>query len=39
MFNVLDAKRVGRKGMKEMLTEENMGDWEKSFALFEIELE
>lgn len=38
MFDVLDAKRVGRLGMKEMLSEENMGEWMKTSALFEIEL-
>lgn len=34
MFEVLDAKRVGRQGMSEMLKEENMSNWMKNFALF-----
>ena len=39
MFEVLDAKRVGRQGMNEMLTKENMEQWMKQFALYRIELE
>ena len=38
MWEVLDAKRVGRKGMNEMLNDANIKELVKSSALFEIEL-
>ena len=39
LFDVLDAARVGRKGMQVMLTQEKMKEWVESFALYEVELQ
>jgi len=38
LFSVLDAERVGKKGMTDMLTQERLGEWIEKFALYEIEL-
>jgi alcohol dehydrogenase class IV len=38
LFKVLDAKRVRKSGMKDMMTEERIHDWIEKYALFKIEL-
>jgi len=38
LFKVLDAKRVGKNGMKEMMTEENLSEWMEIYAVYQIEL-
>ena len=38
MFKVIDAKRVSRKGMQEMLTEQNIEQWVEKYALYKIDL-
>jgi hypothetical protein len=38
LFKVLDAKRVRKSGMKDMMTEERILEWIGKYALFKIEL-
>lgn len=38
LFKVLDAKRVSKKGMTEILTEEKITEKFEQFALYQIEL-
>jgi len=38
IFKVLDAKRVGKKGMREMMRSENIAKYIKKYALYKIEL-
>lgn len=38
LFTVLDAKRVGKSGMKNMLTQERISEWIEQYALYELDL-
>lgn len=39
LFSVLDAQRVGKSGMTEMLTKERLGEWIIKYAVYAIELQ
>jgi len=39
MFKVLDGRRVGKKGMKQMMNEEDLHSYMKKYALYSIDLE
>jgi len=38
LFKVMDAKRVGKKAMKESLTEKRIREWIDAYALFQIDI-
>lgn len=38
LFSVLDAKRVGKSGMAQMLTKERLGEWIAKYAVYALEL-
>jgi hypothetical protein len=39
LFSVLDAQRVGKSGMTEMLTQERLGEWIAKLAVYKIDLQ
>lgn len=38
LFKVLDAKRVNKKGMNEMMTTQRLDEWVEKYALYKIDL-
>jgi len=38
LFKVVDGKRVGKKGMKEMMNEEYLHDYMRKYALYQVEI-
>lgn len=38
LFKVVDCKRIGKKGMKSMMNEENLQSYMKKYALYSVEL-
>lgn len=38
LFKVLDAKRVGKKGMKEMMNEDHILEYITKYSLYQVDL-
>jgi len=39
LFKVLDAQRLGKSGMTQLLTKERLGEWIAKYAVYAIELQ